>query len=235
MTRYERVQEAIGRVEHRLKKEEIESLLLVVDLPDHREELGSVHVDSTRAVLDWFCEKHPNHPICIGSSSKQDTKLAFREFGYHNLEREYERVYFQDLNHEPVAPTLFPELVEGLTSYTKEHLTLRQAQGVNVADSSRLVVFLSSLHAEPSGVRTPSRAWGEIHSQSQRHYTPYGEEWRLNGTHELDVQPDLVVVDAMNVKSFNHNFEPIPMRLNRVFARVDLNEADRVSLEVSKH
>jgi hypothetical protein len=145
MTRYEQVMKLMIENEHSLVRDGVESLLLVVDLPDHRNELGSTHVDSARAVLDWFCDKYPDHPICVSSASNQNTDEAFREFGFHNLSREYNRLYLQDLNNEPMRSPSISVFLVGLVS------------------------------EKNTKTRFPSDVWGRMHSTPQRHYTPSGE------------------------------------------------------------
>ena len=98
MSRYHNVKESLRGIESQLQIEKPSSVLLVVDLPDHREELGSVHIDATRAVLDWVCKRWPNSRLCLGAASRQNTDLAFREFGYVHLRREYPALTLTDLN-----------------------------------------------------------------------------------------------------------------------------------------
>lgn len=125
MTRYERVQQALQAVEHRLVQTG-KGLFLFADLHDHEEELGSVHIDAVRATLDWFCKRNPDHPICVAAASRRNTQRAFESFGYVHLPKEYPRLHLVDLNHASR-----PDL--GLTV----HLTVPHATSLSEASWQR--------------------------------------------------------------------------------------------------
>ena len=202
MTRYERVQEAIRSQEHKISHKGVRDLLLVVDLPDHREELGSVHVDAARAALDWFCKHHPDHPICIASASKQNTKKTWEEFGYTHLPREYNQVRFVDLNES------------------------------SMPNATLVVFLLGAHRHSVRGVRRPSQTWRQQYVSPTRHYTANGHVWHREALNWTQQQPNLVIVDASIARDHDAYFEPIPRRTDQVFAEVDLGEADRVCCEL---
>jgi len=118
VTHYERAQEAIRLVEYYaplleeapldkaqgLRRDIRRDFLLVADVPDHCDPSGVVHVDAARAALDWFCARHPDHPICLASASRQNTRRAWEAFGYIHLQKEYPRLRLLDLNVESLPP-----------------------------------------------------------------------------------------------------------------------------------
>lgn len=100
MMQYTQTQKAIRLVEHQAPREGVTDFLLVADLFDHLDAVKSVHVDAARAALDWFCARHPDHPICLASAARQNTRRAWEAFGYAHLPKEYPRLRLLDLNAE---------------------------------------------------------------------------------------------------------------------------------------
>lgn len=143
MTRYDRIQASLRAVESRLQHDQIRDLLLVVDLPDHLQELGTPHVDAARSTLDWFCSKHPDHPICLATGSARNTKKAWEAFGYAHLPKQYPRLRFVDLNRDPMPPSTFVVFLIGLDRRVQE--------------------VWSELHVRPSRYYTPTgHVWRRV-------------------------------------------------------------------------
>ncbi|KKW34546.1 MAG: hypothetical protein UY81_C0070G0005 [Candidatus Giovannonibacteria bacterium GW2011_GWA2_53_7] len=151
-------------MEHHVPREDVRDFLLVADVPDHLDPSGVVHVDATRAVLDWFCARHPDHPICLASASRQNTRRAWEAFGYAHLPREYARLRLLDLNAEPL-----PE-----ASFTM-HLTTQKASswGTYLAQPRKMYtprghIWHRSLASSPSlgeVLRCPSERRGILKTQ----------------------------------------------------------------------
>ncbi len=107
MTRYERTQETIQKVERSVPHEDVRDFLLVADLTDHLDESSAVHVDAARAALDWFCARYPDHPVCLASASRRNTRRAWEAFGYVHLQKEYPSLRLLDLNKESLPQASF--------------------------------------------------------------------------------------------------------------------------------
>src|SRR5512135_1229495 len=63
-------------------------VLLKPNIVLSRSELSCTHVDATRAVLD-FLAPHVKRQIVIGESGVQDTMEGFKNYGYLELEKNY--------------------------------------------------------------------------------------------------------------------------------------------------
>lgn len=79
-----------------------ETILIKPNLVHHELQLASTHVDAVRAVIDSI-RVHSNSLIYIGDASYRGTKAAFRNFGYEQLEKEYDKVSLIDLNDAKVV------------------------------------------------------------------------------------------------------------------------------------
>lgn len=81
------------------------TILIKVNLIDHRKQLAVTHVDAVRGVLDATLP-HTNARIYIGDAGYTGTKSAFQHFGYEHL-TEHPKVELVDLNED--------EWVEGVS------------------------------------------------------------------------------------------------------------------------
>ncbi len=235
-SRKENVKQAVklAEAEYLEKLKKSKSILIKVNFVSSDKQLAATHVDAVKGTIEALRE-HTDAPISVGDAAYKDTDDAFRNFGYNELEENYENVTLIDLNRSEATDfeLYTAEKAKRKIKISKTALNFDFKVSLAIMKTHCDVITTLSIKNWSVGIMLPGLNENQMHTRC--HYI-HEDDFATVNKNTLKVTKehpfDLGIIDGFEAMEGDGPAMGTPKEMKVALAGVDFVELDAVATEI---